>query len=269
VTDEPKAAAPVSMSKAPADAGPVASTRPRTVVVAVALMGLSGVAALVAAVSLHWQHDWLAREQRKADVKASKYHTTSEMNHLVSQQQSGALIMSTVLTLAIFVLAFSVYRGRYWSRWGVVAFWFLASFSGTFAGFTYAFAIGSSVPNAFKLPVFLCSVSLIAAVVLVNLRPSTEFFALSKPKPVAGAPARRGLFAPRTPVDRSRPRTARTAAAPTKAAALKSSAASRGETYVRKQRSKTRATANAESIARGAQLARSRAKASKSRRIDT
>jgi hypothetical protein len=269
VTDEPtKAAKPVSMSKAPADADPAAAARPRTVVAAVAAMGVSGLAAIVAAISLHWQGDWLTSEQQKADVKAHKYHTTSDMKHLVSQQQSGALIGTIIVAVAISVLAFAVYRGRYWSRWGVIAFWFLASFTGTVAGFTTVLAIGSSAPAAFKVPAFLSGSLLIVAVVLVNMRTSTEFFALSKPTPVAGAPARRGLFAPRTPVDRSRPGTARGAASPAKAA-LKSSAATRGEAYVRKQRSKTRATANAESIARGAELARSRAKASKSRRIDT
>ena len=49
---------------------------------------------------------------------------------------------------------------------------------------------------------------------------------------------------------------------------LSSSAATRGEAYVERQRSKKRAAANQESIARGAELARSRAKASKSRRIE-
>jgi hypothetical protein len=51
--------------------------------------------------------------------------------------------------------------------------------------------------------------------------------------------------------------------------AVTSTAASRGEAYVQKQRAKKRAAANAESIARGAELARTRAKASKSRRIES
>jgi hypothetical protein len=78
------------------------------------------------------------------------------------------------------------------------------------------------------------------------------------------------LFAPRTPPGGGRTAAGDTGSATAKAkSALTSSAASRGEAYVERQRAKKRATANAESIARGAELARSRAKASKSRRIET
>jgi hypothetical protein len=112
--------------------------------------------------------------------------------------------------------------------------------------------------------------------VLVTLRPSLDYFAAHKPVLSPDAPVRRGLFAPRTPPGAARgpaadARTPVSGTGSTEKAktALTSSAASRGEAYVDRQRAKKRATANAESIARGAELARSRAKASKSRRIET
>ncbi|HKC29485.1 MAG TPA: hypothetical protein VKB75_15835, partial [Jatrophihabitans sp.] len=105
----------------------------------------------------------------------------------------------------------------------------------------------------------------------VNMTPSTQYFALSRPERPAGAPQRRGLFAPRPPAT---PRTgssgARSSAVGSRAkSVLNSSATTRGEAYIQKQRAKKRASANAESVARGAELARNRAKASKSRRIES
>jgi hypothetical protein len=299
------AAAGTPAGKAPA---PPAGPRPRTVLYAVVAMVLSASAALIAAVVLYGQSHWLQHEQAKsnsssvktlvasAESSASKAgHDTasaaasasasatkkyplggSKLHHQVTQQQSGALIGSVILVLATAMLSFGVYRGRHWSRWAVVAFWFLASFTGTFAGVTYIFAIGGSLPAPFKVPLFVSATSLLVAVLLVNLKPSTAYFAANRP---ANAPARRGLFAPRVPSGGGAARggatrggAARGGAAPgTKGPVSKtvtSTAAGRGEAFVQKQKSKKRAAANADSVARGAELARNRAKASKSRRIE-
>ena len=305
VTKEPDK--PVSLNKASGDAAP--TQRPRPVLYAVIAMGVSAVASLIASVVLYGQGNWLKHEQAKANSSAVKSAVStavasaskanqdvpsvsasasasatkkyplggSQLHHQVTQQQSGALIGSIILIAAMTMLAFGVYRGRHWSRWAVVAFWFLASFTGTFAGITYVFAIGGSLPTPFKTPLFVSATSLLVAVILVNLRPSTEYFALSKPVRAAGAPpARRGLFGgPRpAPAGRSAGGSgggsgggggAKSAVGKT----LTSSAATRGEAYVQKQRSKNRAAANAESIARGAELARNRAKASKSRKLES
>ena len=304
--DKPGAAEPVSMSKQPAAATPApaaANPRPRVVTMAVAAMVVSAAAALLAAVVLYGQSDWLKHQQVKANSSAAKTavasaissaskagHDTasaaasasssvakrypvagSSLHNQVTQQQSGALIGSVILVLATAMLTFGVYRGRHWSRWGVVAFWFLASFTGTFAGVTNIFAIAGSLPGPFKVPLFLSAAALVVAVVLVNLKPSTTYFAANRP---ANAPARRGLFAPRVPPGSGRtpakpgtakPGTAKGAVSKT----IGSTAAARGEAYLQKQKAKKRATANAESIARGAELARNRAKASKSRRIES
>lgn len=296
-----KSAKPVSMSKASNDAAPGA-TRPGSVLGTVVAMGGSALAAIVAAVSLYGQRDWLQREQVKANAKSFSSAVSSAVAKAsssnadiaqasssasssankkwpvsgsgladqVHQQQTGALIGTIVAVAAIALLAVAVYRGRYWSRWAVVGFWALASFTGTMVGIGMVLAIGTTAPPAFKIPAFLAGTLLIVAVVLVNLGSSTRYFALSRPVPGEGAPARRGLFAPRTPTHADRPGTKPgTGNATRTKSVLTSNAATRGESYVQKQRAKKRAAANAESIARGAELARSRAKSSKSRRIDT
>jgi hypothetical protein len=274
VSDDPqKAAKGVSMTKPAAAASDTpANARPRQVQAAVAALGASAVAALIAAISLFGQRKWLTSEQVKADHKAKvKVPSAAKLHHQVSQQQSGALIGTIIVVAAIAVLAISVYRGRYWARWGVVAFWLLASFSGTVVGVGTILSVGSSVPAAFKVPAFLAGAFLVVAVVLVNFRVSVHYFALTKPVRSTDAPVRRGLFTPRTPPARggaargAGPAGGRPGAAK---GVLTSSAATRGEAYVERQRSKKRAAANQESIAHGAELARSRAKASKSRRIE-
>jgi hypothetical protein len=301
VTDEPEKAPPVSLNKTSPNAA--SRPRPRTVLYAVVAMGVSAVAALLASVVLYGQGNWLSREQGKSNSSAVKSAVSSasvsagkaskdvpaaaasasasatkkyplggsQLHHQVTQQQSGALIGSIILILAMGMLSVGVYRGKHWSRWAVVAFWFLASFTGTFAGITYIFAVGGSLPAAFKAPLFVSATSLLVAVVLVNMRPSTAYFTLNRPARAAGAPPRRGLFAPRPAAATGRAGGgaggggARTPAGK----ALSSTAATRGDEYVAKQRSKKRAAANAESVARGADLARSRAKASKSRKLET
>ena len=291
-------AKPVSMTKASPAGDGAASTapRPRSVLAATVALGVSGLAALGAATALYGQTNWLHDEQAKANssaassaiasatrsagsasadvgkasssassVNATKYPTSgSRLSDQVHQQQSGALIMTLILLLATGVIAYGVFRGRHWARWGTIAFWAIASITGTFSGLTYLLTVGSSLPAPVKVATFLAAAALLVAVVLCNLRPSVEYFALSRPTHSAARP-RRGLFAPRVPPGDARAPGARTPAARTKSV-LTSSAADRGEAYIQKQRAKKRSAANAEAVARGAELARSRAKASKSRR---
>jgi hypothetical protein len=290
---------PVTLTKGSAKGGDAAKApRPRTVVAAAAAVLLSGMFALIGALVLLGQRSWLTSEQQKANAKsvksavssatasAQKSHADiaqasasasasaakkyplggSQLNHQVSQQQSGALIMAIIVTLAMAFIANGVYRGRHWSRWGVVGFWLLATFTGTLGGISSLLSLGSGAPIAFKVPSVLASVFFIIAVVLVNLRPSIDYFALSRPARPAGAPQRRGLFAPRPPAG---PRPGSSTAGSRAKSVLNSSASTRGDAYVQRQRAKKRAAANAESVARGAELARNRAKASKSRRIES
>jgi hypothetical protein len=296
VTTPEKPGKPVSMKKASGNHEPTPATRPRVVLAAVIAMAISGVAAFGASIALYGQRAWVTSEQLKANstavsravasavaaassssadpASASSSASASATKHWpvehnstlhdqVSRQQSAALIGTIVVMVALALLASSVYRGKHWSRWAVVGFWFLASISGTMVGFGRALSVGTSAPAVFKVPAFFAGLALIVAVVLVNLPASTQYFALSRPDRGDGAPARRGMFTPRTPPARA----GRASAGRSKPTSpLTSSAIDRGEAYIEKRHSKRRAATNAEAVAKGAQLARNRAKASKSRR---
>ena len=303
-TDKP--AGKMSLRKAtagstPADGAPPA-TKPRQVELAVGALVLSALAAVIAAVSLYGQKSWLISQQVKANNKAitkagkdaitdatnkhlssaqieaagakaraSTAKDLSDVSHQVAQQQRGALIGALLVALVVAFLAYGVYRGRHWSRWGVSAFWLLASFTGTFVSLMYLLSVAADVPGVFKGATFIAALSMVVAVVLVNMRVSTQYFALSRPVPPAGAPPRRGLFGPRPAPTSPRGGAAQRGGPAQRAGGkgiLTSTAATRGEAYVERQRAKKRAAANAESVARGAELARSRAKASKSRRVE-
>jgi hypothetical protein len=234
---------------------------PRMVLFAVIALGISGLAAVLSSVALYSQDAWLFRELTKsnAKLKKSKQLSVSELHDKVGQTQKTALIGALIVVLAVAILGYAVYRGRYWARWGVIGFWVLATFSGTVIGINSILAIAGDIPGAYKVPSFLAGATFAIAVVLVNLRDSTQYFALSRPVRPAGAPQRRGLFGPRpAPAPRGVP-----APAPARAAADRGAAADRS-------RAKKRANVvAAESVAKGADLARTRAKASKSRRTET
>jgi len=296
VAEESKSGKPVSMRKASAESTPPAappSTRPRTVTAAAIAIAVSGFAAILAALTLLGERDWLTSDAKKANVKsvssavssavadathkgqsqeqiksvsasasASATKTwpinASGLHDHVTRQQTGAITMSVFLCLALAFVGFGVYRGKHWSRWGVVAIWVLASFTGTFAGVTYIVTIGSNLPAAFKGMAFISALALLIGLFFANRRESTTFFAAHRPVPVDGMPQRRGLFAPRIPPPSHRK--------PAPAAAKPSESEGPAESQAQRQRSKKRA--NAEAVARGAELARNRAKASKSRRTD-
>ncbi len=297
-TDKP--AAKLSLRKTAAGPDPAGegapASKPRQVQWAAGALVLSGIGAIIAALTLFGQKDWLTRHQITANNKAitkagtdaiakaksqhlsadqvaaagarARAKTTKDLSdvaHQVSQQQRGALISAFLVALVMAFLAYGVYRGRHWSRWGVTAFWLLASFTGTTVGLFYVLSVGGDLPGPYKAAGFFAAAVLIIAVVLVNMKVSTQYFALSRPVPSAGAPRRRGLFGPRPAPSTLRGGADRRSGAKS---VLSSNAASRGEAYVERQRSKKRAAANAESVARGAELARSRAKASKSRRVE-
>jgi hypothetical protein len=245
---------------------------------AVGALVLSGVATLIAAIALRGQRSWLEGDRTKAIRDAvkkaqAKHESAKQIADLrkptphdyASQAMSSQLIGGLLVVAVVAFLAYGVYRGRHWSRWGVTGFWILGTFTGTAVGLFTVLNVGASIPAAYKVPSFVAALALLVAVVMVNMKASTSYFAMSRPVPPAGAPPRRGLFGPRPTPGAARP------GKPDRAAGksvLTSSAASRGDKYVDRQRSKKRANTNADAIARGAELARSRAKASKSRRPD-
>lgn len=270
VSDEPTP--PVSVRKSgsePANTPPAKPPPPRQVVLAAVALVLAGVAGLGAALSLYGLKGWLFSTAQKVNRKATgkNHRTVAELHHQVSTTITGQLVATLVVAAALAFMAFAVYRGRHWSRWGVLGLWVLSTFTATLVGFSYLVTIASSEPLAFKVPTFLGALLFVTAVVLTNLKPSAAYFNLSRPVRVPGAPGRRGLFAPRDPAQAGRAGAsggragARAGDARSRPPARASAAGADGL-----ERSRAKQRAHAEAVAKGAELARTRAKASKSRR---
>jgi hypothetical protein len=281
------------------------AAKPRTVVYAVVAIIGAAVFALLSAIGVATQKDWIHREVHKADVKAvssavssatasaakkskdvasasasasssavKKYPISGKkLDDQVSNQQKSTLIGSLVALLVNAFLAYGAWRGRHWTRWGVTGFFILSTFTGIGVGLLTLLngTFASGVPAVVRVPLVIAGLAMIAAVVLVNLRPSTQYFALSRPVPPAGGAPRRGLFgrpmAPRGPAHApTRDTEPPTAAQPKKTASTRPATQAPAAKDVDRSRTKKRTSADA--VARGAELARTRAKASKSRRTE-
>lgn len=277
--DTPKSAAARAGTKGGAQpaTGPaatpdqLAAARPRLVLYAAAALVLSGLFSVAAALALfggatdqgdpqtHKGAGWYYQASKKANDKLvgtggkhkKGYIDPTKLHDHIATVPKTLLITSLVVLLALAVLAGGAYRGKYWARWTTLGLWIMATVTGTLAGISSLLLVTApDISSTFKIPAFLSALLFVIAVVLVNLRPSVEFFKLSRPaRPGAVAgPARRGLFAPRD--------TTPTTAPPT---AAKTS-------LTKTAPDRARSKARAESSAKGAELARARAKASKSRR---
>lgn len=300
-----KPSQPVSVRKSDAkepEGDASSPTRPRFVVYAATAMVLSAVSAIVVAIDVFLPSvkKWLTGQQEKSyqnalktalkassrqaalgkcdtsglsktDLKSCSDYQDDHANlaHTISRQQTGILVTIIVVALALGFVGYCVYKGRSWSRWGVIGLWILTSFTGLVVGISSVLSVGVSVPNAYKVPAFLAGLFFIAAVVLVNLRPSVEFFAAHRPPPMLGAggrpgPRRRGMFSPgafRGEMDRA------AASTPAAKKAAQTRPADDAKPAADRARSKQRASSAA--VSKGADLARTRAKAAaKSRRTD-
>ena len=166
-------------------------------------------------------------------------------------EQIATTIGTAVISIALVVLLLRIRRGVRVGRTiyvGVTILGQIVAFAGTPLSLLY---FASSWPIALRIMIVLAGASSLVALFAVFQRPSNQYFDAVSPRPVMPA-GRGGLFRPRT-------------AAPPKSqqpSGPRSSAASRGEARVAKSKSRN----DAESIARGAELARTRAKAAKSRR---
>lgn len=285
------------------------AVRPSTILAAAIALIVAGVCAISAALSLYGERNWLIKSITDSDktavTKACKNASssgcksakdalakfTANPSSHISSVQSSQLTASVVLCLALALVAVAVYRGRHWSRWMVLGLWVICSYTGTLAGIASVLSVSQSIPGPFKSLAFLSGAAFIVAVVLVNLRPSAGYFAAHKPLPAAGAAAPRpglaGLFGPRRPAAAStapgatvaRPglaglfgprRPAATSTAPAANGARPGSkATTRTPSGAAAPKSKAKVRADEAAVARGAELARSRAKAaSKSRRTE-
>jgi len=302
-TNEPPAGVP--MRKAAAGRPDAAASaprppRPQTVSIAIVALGITALFSIIAALGWSSERDWIKSEVHKnnasavasaassasasaakkgqdvAKASASASSSAVKKNPISASKvsdQAGKQVQSVYISslfgvLVLGFLAYGAFKGRHWTRWGVTGFYVIATLTGIgFGLLTFVTSVlGSGAPLAIRLPTLVAALAMLVAVVLVNLRPSVQFFALSRPVPPAGAPQRRGLFGPRPPRAGQPQRAANTRPAAGGRASAGTAAKAAAAKDAERQRAKKRA--NADSVARGAELARSRAKASKSRRTE-
>lgn len=237
-----------------------AKARPREVTGAFAALIVAAVATLLASASLFGLNSWLNYQLAKSYYNSHKHKTisASDLATLVHNAKVGGAQQAAIAVLALAFVAYGVWRGRSWARWGTFGVWALGSFSGMVFGVFSLLSIGANAPLAYKAPAFVAALAMLAAVLLTNMRPASAHFAANRPVR-DGAPVRRGLFGPR-PSPALRGRTP----APTRPA---TAAATTGATATKPERGRSKQRAESAAVSRGAELARTRAKAaSKSRR---
>jgi len=291
------------------------SAKPRPVLYATIALGLTALFSVLTAVGAGSERSWVEKETAKSNASAvssvissasksavnksadvssavasastsatGKYPAkgTKKFDDSINTAIRGAYISSLFTLVILGLLAWGTFRGRHWSRWAVTGIYVLSLFTPLGVGplNLVGALLGNGEPLAIRGPVLIAGLAMLAAVVLVNLRPSVEFFALTKPAPRPGQPQRRGLFSrPAAPASGNQPR--RTAGRvsmskdvpadkPAQKPARTSADKSTDEPIDKAaaERARTKKRANADSVARGAELARNRAKASKSRRTD-
>lgn len=244
---------------------------------------LSALAAIGASASVFgatkeggWLYDTALTANKKLEGKNGGKNKEGylEFKDLVDRIEStpkNLFVSSVIVALALTVLAIAIIKGKYWARWTTLVLWAMATLTGTLVGIqSITVVISPDVAASFKIPAFVASLAFLIGVVLVNMRPCTEYFKLSKPDVPTGGTPRRGLFAPRSGATPARgaglrgasPRGGRASTEPAAASSSSANPASGGA-----DRARTKQRSNADSAAKGAELARARAKAaSKSRR---
>jgi hypothetical protein len=289
--DEPAAARRPSLLKAarvpaapevPLAPGGPPPTQVRLVALAL-VIGAIGTAS--SAASLLGLRTWLTHSVKQSQKNAKpkdKLSGQALYDHVTSVMR-GQLVAGVVLAVVLIIVAVCAYRGRPWTRWAVIGLFVIASFTGTEAGISSILSVGTSEPLAFKATAFVAGLAMLVSCVLVMMRPSVQFFNANKPerpgrpgRPVrpgspgspgslgrpgrpgqataaAPRPSLRDMFAPRARPAPSPPPTRGDRPTPNTAAA---------------GRAKAKVRTDAEAVAKGAELARNRAKTSKSRRTD-
>jgi len=133
------------------------------------------------------------------NLNALRPKQVKDIDNRADKLPRSQVIAGIVLTVALGFVAFGAYAGRYWSRWAVPVIWVLCSFTGTSAGIYSLLQLGGDAPAGYKAASGISAAALIVAVVLSFVTPSRRWFEAHKPAVPAGAPQRRGLFAPRVP----------------------------------------------------------------------
>lgn len=262
---------PVSMTKNGGSA--TLAPRPKNALYAVWAMGGAVVLGIVASAIIYTQKHYLyvnalkaarkTNDSAKAKDKKTAAELVTQAHQSVAATQKSVVIAMIITALVLGFIGYGVYRGRHWSRMATIGVWFLLSFTGSVVGLFSLLQIASSIPTGYKVFAFLASLSMGAAVFFTNTKPAAAWFALSKPAAPAGARPRGGLFGPRpaAPANKTDAKTTPTA--------RERAADGAAATEIAADRARSKKRANAASVAKGADLARTRAKAaSKSRRTE-
>jgi hypothetical protein len=263
--DKTKPTGRVSMTKNVRPARPVRATRqgrppvenikpPRTIDYATAAFAVMIVASLAHALLLLGNTAMLTSYAIKQNAKAKSPVKNFDVVNAVHQYRSGAVITAVVIGLALVLLGWALRRTRSASasRWAMLIVF-------VFTGLPFQVIPVGGLPAGSQVAAVVVGVAAIAALVLIFVpKPSAAYFKACReaniPEELRGQP-RPGLgslFGPKRP---------RGAAAPTPAA--RTAAPERPATA---PKSKAKVRSDTDAIAKGAELARSRAKASKSRR---
>jgi hypothetical protein len=191
---------------------------PRTIFLTVVALGISAVFGLLATLAEHnatfkkWDFDFY----KKADLKSSqakknpiRMPSDAEIHRSIDQVIRAELLIAIIGGVVMIVLAYALYRGKYWARWSTVGFWLISTLFGGVAGLRAILVVASDAPLPYRSLLFVCGVAMLAAIVLVNLQPSVAYLSLSRPvRPPRGARTARpggsgglgALFRPRPAV---------------------------------------------------------------------
>lgn len=260
------------MSDIPANVSKPEVTPPRTINLAAVALLVEALAWIGAAVVLHVQktavtnYFW-SNATHKVKGKTVHYQRSnpSDVHSIASQvanSQKGAISQAVILTLALVLLAYMLRRtrGATAARWSVVIVSVL-----TLAPLGVLAAFGGGTPSGTKIVQVIEGLASIAAIVLLFVPESRQYFTKIREATNAAQPAggRRGLFAPRLQSASTLPKDVNPRRSP-----LTSSAQSRAQVRLQKAADNRQRT-EAKAVAKGAALARSRAKAAaKNRRME-
>jgi hypothetical protein len=241
---------------------------PRSIDLLGVAMVLTAVASLVRALVLFGYrsqlYQWLITNNAHASAKNKKANYVGDVVYKdLHSFRTGSLIQGLMTAAVILVLAYMVRRTRVatGARWATLIVLVL------FQTPLYVMpSVSAGLPVPYRVATFVMGLAALATLVLLFVPTSTAYFRACRAATMpAGAQPRPGgfgsLFGPRRPPASST--AASSAAAPTPSAGESASTDVPGRAP---SRAKAKVRSDTEAIARGAELARTRAKASKTRR---
>jgi hypothetical protein len=165
--------------------------RPRIIETAAGLLAAAALGAVITGAILYPFRqsftDWIRESAAK-----SNQTLPADLPAQVSRYLLQQLIVGIVVAVLLLLIARMAMNGKPGARWLGLGLYVLATLTTTF-GIGAILSIGASQPWYFKVPALLTSLCFLAGVLMLNLRPSTEWLNFGRPAPAA----RGGLFGPR------------------------------------------------------------------------